>query len=295
MSEQFQLIETRVISGLGVLQLPVNLAYRTYRVWVNLIRFPSIDFPNAKFNPERSNYCNVLFMAQSYVYREEVLRYEKHVLELDANQSEAYIGSYLSCSLTSISNALAAIAVAVGLPPPVPGSPLFVEPVVSPVTELYFSCRDDVAIQVTLFGLLLDVDCAASVPSGKQPAGEPVEIPQVPPGTPVSPSAPYVLPDDDGNTVPNPLDSPPSVTCYEIVSEGATGQNTPGVPIVGNGSFTTSYLRCDPITATFETIPFGFYAGALGWIVRCNGTFVILSASEPSITDAGTNPACPPA
>lgn len=208
--EEFNLVEERIITGRGVLQIPTLLSYRYFRIWIDVFRDPDPNAVNKKYNPERSDYVNVSFMAGNYVVKSHVIRYQQEVLDLPAKEPGAFLAPYLVCSLQGIGNFLAAISVAVGLPPPVPGDPLYAEPVRSPVDSILFVCRDSTAIQVRLFGLLEDVGCIGATPNPKINEPPATSEPDIPPGDPVTVSPAYVPPDDDGNTVPFSGDGPPT-------------------------------------------------------------------------------------
>lgn len=210
--EFYQLLEDRLISGLGVLAIPQEDTWRAFRVWTDIVRFPTTNFQNFKWNPNRSEYAKLTWMQGEYVWKEEVVNYERQSFDYFPEEPGSYLGTYLVCSLQSLSNALASISVAVGLPPPVPGDPLYAEPIRYEVDYLRFSCREESAFQVRLYGLPKDIGCVEAMPNPKRNLPPSTALPVVNPGDAIEVSAPYVQPDDNGNTIPytgDPLPAPP--------------------------------------------------------------------------------------
>lgn len=203
MTEQFQEVESRIISGLGILQIPIEARWRYFRVYVRLIRDPVPDFQNKKWNPDRSEYCKITWVSEGYVWKEDVLNYEQEVFELPAKEPAGYLASPLACLFTAVLEKLDVIIVALGGSISPVGDPIPIEPVKLITTQLQFSCRDGCAIQVVLQGLEEDVGCPEGEPSPKQGDKPDNELPKVPPGTGVGVSPPYNEPDDDGNTIPD--------------------------------------------------------------------------------------------
>ena len=211
MRETFALIEQRTISGRGVLQIPQDAEYRHFRIWVRVFRDPDPDFVNKRYNPERSNYANINYMAQGYVARSHVMQYEQEVYELEASECCAFLIDSLACNFKAIEDVLCLILPAVGAGACVPGATDFLDAIKNPIDEIFFVCRDETALQVDLYGLKFDQTCPEGAQTPKLPAGAPTPLPDVPTGTPVEVSEPYVPPDDDGNTIPFEGDTSPSM------------------------------------------------------------------------------------
>ena len=205
-SEEFVEIEDRLISGLGILQIPEDPKWRYFRIYVNLIRDPDPDFRNNKWNPNRGEFAKMTWVSQNYVYREHVLNYEKEVFELPAEECAGFITSPISCLFQGVFDLLEVITVLVGGTVIPPGNPIPFEAVKLLPTQIQFACRDGCAIQVVLQGLEQDVACPEGDPSPKEGDKPPNELPKVPVGEAIDTSAPYDPPDDNGNTVPDPID-----------------------------------------------------------------------------------------
>jgi len=204
--EVFTEIESRTLSGRGLLELPQESEWRWFRLWVNVFRLPSVDFPSSKWNPERSEYAKITYIRQEFVWKEETINYTQQTFDLPVADGASYLGSFLVCALESISTTLAAVGVAVGLPPPTPGDIAYAEPVAYDIDSIRFVCREDVGLQVTLFGVKYDVACTGATPNPKNNINPGTLEPSIPPGTPTTVSSPYTPPDDDGNTVPASID-----------------------------------------------------------------------------------------
>ena len=224
MSEQFTEIEDRLISGLGVLQIPNEDKWRYFRIWINLVREPIPEFVNNKWNPSRGEYAKIVFVSDGYAYREEVMRYSKEYFAFPAKENAGYLASPLACAFQFVFDDLLLIKEALGMPSSPVGTPIPFEPVLRVDTQLQFSCRDGCAIQVVLEGLEEDVVCLQGEPTPKR-SGKPVnELPQVAPGTAIDVSPAYDGEDDNGNTIPDsgdevapPGDFPVGTECQEVV------------------------------------------------------------------------------
>lgn len=205
------LLEERVISNRGLIVWTPDPLYRRFWVQCELIREPQINFVNKKFNPERSDYANIIFLRENQVIREEVMNFERQTFTFDPDPS-GYIAKALLCMFQSLTDQLVAIGAAVGVIFG-DGEPIFCEPIQDQFDQILFSVRVDGAIGVQLYGLKYDQACPEADPQ-TQPPPPPPDFPNFPPGTPladtdVPASPPYDPPDDDGNTNPLPDDVAP--------------------------------------------------------------------------------------
>lgn len=230
------LLEERVISNRGLIVWTPDPLYRRFWVQCELIREPQINFVNKKFNPDKSDYANIIFLRENQVIREEVMNFERQTFTFDPDPS-GYIAKALLCMYQSITDQLVAIGAAVGVIFG-EGEPIFCEPIQDQFDQILFSVRVDGAIGVQLYGLKYDQACPEADPQ-TQPPPPPPDFPNFPPGTPLADtdapaSPPYDPPDDDGNTNPLPDDiAPPPpdpggeactkyVVQYSILFLGAT-------------------------------------------------------------------------
>lgn len=202
------LLEERVISNRGLIIWTPDATYRRFWVQCELVREPRINFVNKKFNPERSDYANIIFLRENQVIREEVMNFERQTFVFDPDPT-GYIAKALHCWFASAYAQLGAIATAVGVTL-VPGDPVFCEPIEDQFDQILFSVRVDGALGVQLYGLKYDLACPESEQE-PQPPPPPPDFPNFPPGTPLADtdapaSPPYSPPNDDGNTNPLPED-----------------------------------------------------------------------------------------
>lgn len=208
--EEFELIETRTISGKGILKFPESDDYRHFYLYVDVVRFPRIDFSNSKWNPDRSEYAKITWIIDEYVAREDVLNYPQQRYDWAVDPT-GYIASYLVCAIGGI------VAYLDYLAPFIPATPLptdptrkiYAEPLKYVPSRINFVCRESTAIEVSLYGLKYDVACDDAEPSPKDPPPPPVPSPVVPPGTPILIDPPYDGENDNDNTVPFPDDETP--------------------------------------------------------------------------------------
>jgi hypothetical protein len=211
MTEKFEQIEDRLISGLGILQIPQDKEYRAFRIYVDIIREPDPDYLNFKYNPERGNYCNIAYMHDGYVRYYDTVEFDKQEFLYYPRGVEAYIATALACLFQIVFDKLDTLLTAAGIPP-VPGSaePVPIEPVIEGLTEILFSCRDSTALQVRLFGLKDDIACPEGEPTPKEPPELPPPLPPVPSDAGIEVSPPYDRDtSDDGNTKPFNEDTVP--------------------------------------------------------------------------------------
>lgn len=220
MTEEFELIEDRLISGLGVLQIPQDEEYRAFRIYTDIVREPAPDYLNFKYNPERGNYCNIAYMHGGYVQSYSTIEFDKEEITYYPKGTEAYIATALACLFQVTFDKLDTLLTAAGSPPdPVQKTPVPIEPVTKGLTEILFSCRDSTAVQVRLYGLKEDVACAEGEPTPKKPPEIPPPLPPVPSDEGLEVSPPYDPgTSDDGNTKPFDKDAlpPPLIPDYPV-------------------------------------------------------------------------------
>jgi len=228
------LLDERVISNRGLLAWTPDPLYRRFWIQCELIRPPGLNFVNKKFNPDRSDYANIIFLRQGQVLREEVMNFENQTFIWDVDIT-GYLAKGIACLYASLSSQLDLIGAALGVVF-VPGEPVFSAPIEDQFDQILFSVRVDGAIGVQLYGLRYDIACVEAE-NTPQPPPPPPEFPSFPPGTPLrdtdSPaSPPYDPPNDDGNTIPLPEDvAPPEPgvlrVTYNVGANGALPGQAP--------------------------------------------------------------------
>jgi hypothetical protein len=204
-----ELIETRLISGRGLFEVPPNDNYRFLWLYVSLKREPRINFGSSKYNPDKSEYGKITWIRDSYVMRSEAITFEEEVFFWDKQES-GYIGTALTCMYESIVGYLDYLAPYLGAAP-LPSDPLnriWIEPIDNIPTEIKIVTRGTSLLQCKLYSLEYDVACPEAEPSPKPPPSPPPSLPlPIPEQIEVSP--PYEYPNDNGDTVPSDQDSVP--------------------------------------------------------------------------------------
>lgn len=220
MLEEWQESQRRVISGRGILRPSLVGQERAHRYFIKVVRFPSTNFENNKWNPSRSEYAKITYVSQGWVWKEHILNYPLQVFTPELVQSEAYLNTYLWCHFRFIEEALVAIlsSSAIGGTPELPPS-LEIQAVTSPIDEIRIVCRDDTAIEIQEYVLNNDNVCSQSEYLLQGVFKPENEAPVIPVGTPLEVSEPYDLPNDFGNTIPFTSDDfppPPPAACTEV-------------------------------------------------------------------------------
>jgi len=208
-SEQFELLEDRLISGRGNVRIPTDADLRYFRLYLDIIRLPSVNFLNFLFPRDKGFFARGLFMVGPYVYKEFDIRYERTVLDFEPWEPSGWLASPLACSFQAVYNQNNAIFLFLTGTPGLPGEPIFFEPVSKEVSSIVLECRDETAFQLRLYGLRQDVQCSEGEPTPKEPPPPPPPLPPVLPGVGIGVSPPYDDPpgSEDTDTSPLPQDT----------------------------------------------------------------------------------------
>lgn len=208
--KEFQLLETRSISGRGLFRIPANDAYRHFYLYINVIRLPRVNFTNSKFNPDKSEYAKITWIRNDYVLREDAMNFENQLFEFSPDPSHAnYINQGMVCLYESIIAYLDYLAPFIPAPPLASGEPIPINPLRNTPTEVKIVCRESTAIVAKLYYLEYEEACG-SAEATPVPPPDPMPEPQQPTPAPIGDlSPPYQSPDDDGDTVPYPGDANP--------------------------------------------------------------------------------------
>lgn len=226
-------IQKRRISGKGILKVPrSNPNYKICKILSltsTVIRPPSQEYLNFNYNPPRSRYATLVYLSQGMVLKEEQVEY--------LLQTSRWYGDISAQVLYAVKCAYAGILQTfVNLGIALPRPPFSVNNGIAEWkhTDLFFDevrcvCYADTAIQLDLITVPYDLctDDEDTEPTPPPPPPDPpVEETRGVPILPDSPdplSPPYEGEDDDGNTIPNPLDvpedvppPPPERTCTPI-------------------------------------------------------------------------------
>ena len=200
---ELELVEERLISGVGVLRVPLGtLDGRYYRLCIDVIRQVPQPFESFKYTPTRSRYCTLSFMRDGYVIQEETVDYKKRCFDF-VSDIAGLARIAIKCmykglleTFVNLGNALILI-------------PFVVDDKIADYEhlnlfwdEVLVTCEGTTAVQVRLFILNHADDCESSDPFRPPPPPNP--LPEVPPGTGIGNiSLPYDL---DPFTRPNELD-----------------------------------------------------------------------------------------
>src|SRR5512147_114060 len=244
----FELLDTRRISGKGVLKVPPTaLKYRYYTMFVDLLRRPRNQYASLEWNPTRSLYARMTFRRDEYVVFEDTVNYEKQQFTY-VNDSSGQTLIAVQCAyqgiLQSFVNLVGGLAGTPG------GIGIFVTSVENQIEdykglalgwdEVLFNCYSNTGLLVRFYGTNYD-KCDPEKNDQDDPPPPPPPPPPRDPDEPIDDLSPPYDPDtmDDGNTDPYPDDSIPEdmglpgETCvlYHLVirifSDGY-GEPTPG-------------------------------------------------------------------
>lgn len=210
-------LETRVISGKGLVRLDTSsFDYKKAKiltVYAAVVRRATSEYLNFAYNPARSRYCTLNFMRNGHVVRSEAMEFDYQLWDWYPEPS-AQTMLAVQCSYDGLLQSFANLGTALGL-------------VVTGVTDqiaewewtnLFFDeikvvCYADTAVRVVVESKPYDL-CADQVDKeGEPPPPPPPNPPSVPQGTPLQDtdiplSEPYEGEDDNGDTIPHPIDVP---------------------------------------------------------------------------------------
>lgn len=233
---EWDLIQDRVISGKGVLQIPSDgaLKVRAYTLCIDVIRDPSNKYLSLDWNPPRSRYANIVYLRKGYALQTSTVEYPKQMYDgihdISGQVLEAVKCSYKG-TLESIYNLALAIA---GTPGGIGLTPTTIDNLIADYAslrltwdEIRIKCYADTALQVRLYRLGYDGCGDDSIDEKPAPETD-APIPKVPVGTPVPNSDPYDEDNsDDGNSIPYPGDAPlPPEPCVTVIRGAGLNANT---------------------------------------------------------------------
>lgn len=200
---ELELVEERLISGVGVLRVPETVQDgRYYQLCIDVIREVSQPFESFKYTPTRSRYCTLSFMRSGYVIEERVSDYKRRAFDFVSDIAGQVL---IAVKCVNKNLILAAFELSAANAP----ERVVLEDKIADYQhldlfwdEVVITCESTTAIQVRLFVLEHADDCESSDPF--KPPPPPPPLPEVPPATSIgSISRPYNL---DPFTNPDPLD-----------------------------------------------------------------------------------------
>lgn len=205
MAETYEEIESRTMSGTGVLRIPKDTEYRDFLVYVQVIREPKNKYANLEWEPPKGLYSRIVQRIDGYVQNNYLQEFKTQIWRITPDISGqnliatkcAYKGTLISfAEITTCLDGCVLIGVTDKTTP--------MSPLTTRTTDMIFSMYADTAIKVVLKGLKYDF-CGDDDEKPRDPPEPPPDEPETPPGTPIDNlSPPYD--DDDKLTQPNSLD-----------------------------------------------------------------------------------------
>lgn len=213
-------LEERVISGKGIVKMPLNSKDYTQAkiitVYCTVVRRATSEYLNFAYNPARSRYCTLNFMRKGHVIMSASMEFGfqswDFYPEISAQTLYAVECAYAGILQTfvNLGNALALIpyVVANNIEDWVHTNLLF--------DEIKVVCYADTAVRISVRSSKFNLCPDQEEKEPDDPPPPPPNPPPVPPGTPLTDtdtplSEPYDGEDDDGDTVPHPIDEVPPV------------------------------------------------------------------------------------
>ena len=283
-------LASRVISGRGLLRLdPSSNDYKRAKIftlYADVIRRPLSEFNNYNYNPPESRYATLRFMRNGYVVRTEVLNVSKGSWDFYLDPA-AQVLYAVECAYAGILETFFNLGNALSLPSiSVTNNIENWNHVDLMWDEVKVVCYADSAVQLKVSTNSYDL-CPEQQDKEPDPPPPPPQDPPPPvitPGTPLSEentpvSPPYEGEDDNGDTVPYPLDVPeeeefPQGNRCDIYQVYARCYYSPG----------TAFLETTVIVYG-EIEAFVFIEGNTALYVSCHGERVTSgSPCYPAIT-----------
>lgn len=259
---EFELIQTRNISGKGMLRLPSDSKKRRMGIlYASVLRPPTSPYYNLNYSPKRSRYAYLTFLRNDYVIADGSIEYEQQSFDVVTDLTGQNLIA-LKCAYKGILQTFQNFAQAQNL---------FLESITDTIKdyeyldlawdEVRVTCYADTALQLQLYALPFD-KCDDESDKPKRPPKPPPPPAPVPPGTPLDGlDPPYEdeenpdnftepYPGDDNNPFPFgeectqyditlrviPFVGDPIVLTFRMFGE------VEGVGIGGGGSFV--YILC---------------------------------------------------
>lgn len=240
--------ETRTISGRGLFVIEPSKKVRRLFLYMTVVRLPKINFTSSKWNPDKSEYAKITWSRRDYILREDVLEWENQLFTWEQD-SVAYAAYAHVCMYNSLIAYMDYLASGVGLQPLVRSGLIYMEPLQDLPDKIRIVCRGDTAIVADLWRYDYDLACPEA-DTESPPPPDPTPPEKVPTGFPIGDiSPPYEMPDDGGDTVPNPSD--------ETAPPEPDGEGVPCSIVTVN----FEYLRLDGQTVQTSTTIFAPYYG----------------------------------
>jgi len=218
----FTIVETRSISGKGILQIPdANRLDRAFILYSDVVRKPTSEYKNFNYNPAKSLYGKICLMNNDYVVGQLSIEFESQrwdfIPDVNAETLLAIQCAYKGVLQTfaNLGNALAGTPGSIGLVvTTIDNNIVDYAPIRNSSSSLQLVCYADAGIQLSLQSLAPDkcgTDTTPPIPPAEPPITKPAPIPA---GQVFSNSLPYAPSlgnpnvGDSGNTQPLAMDEP---------------------------------------------------------------------------------------
>ncbi len=256
---EWEVVETRKISGKGVLKMPPDKnKNRAYVLFGSVVREPKQRYGNYNWNPDRSRYANMVFLRQGYVIDTLAMEFRTQVWD-GVNDVSGQTLIAVKCAYAGMLESIFKLSALVIASNPVllaTVEPVSVTDLIKDYENLRLSwdeirvqCYADTAIQLQLSRLKYDV-CEPEKDKDKPPPPPPPPLPPVPPGEPIYDISPAYEEEtnDNNNTAPYPEDVPPPPELpppglnliVRIVFKELTGQRA-GIETIAEREVTSPY------------------------------------------------------
>jgi len=198
---QCEQIEERLISGTGVLRVPVAAVQNRMSIlYLSVIRPPRSRYLNNNWNPPRGKYAFLTYLRNGYVIGTADMEFERQSYDGVADIAGQTLIA-VKCAYEGILISFANLGTALNL------NVVSVQDLIKDYEnlnlawdEVRIKCYADTAVQARLFRLVYDT-CNPDKDDQRKPPPPTPPLPPVPPGTPIgSISPPYDRFTNDNNT-----------------------------------------------------------------------------------------------
>jgi len=209
----YELLETRFISGKGLLKVPLeSQPYRRYALIADIVRLPTQFYINNNWTPPEGFYANMTFTNGRRVISKSAMKFVSQTWVFTPDpEGQAIIA--LKCAVDTHNQSIVNLGLAQGLPPISVNNPLEAFDILPLEWDaVRLKCHADSGIRLQLWGMPYEYCSPYSVFTADPPPDPdpPTEVPQ---GQPMEGdqevSEPYEGDDDDGATQPLELDQLP--------------------------------------------------------------------------------------
>jgi hypothetical protein len=218
---EFEVVEERLISGVGVLRIPPDKKKNRMAIlYLDVIREPFNKYLNKNWNPSKGRYAFLTYLRNGYVIGTADMEFDRQSYEVVSDISGQTMLA-VKCAFNATIASIADLATALGVNVSIAPSPIKdFENLNLLWDEVRIKCYADTAIQARLMRLEYD-KCNPDDDKQRRPPPPPPPLPRVPPRTPIGSIDPPYEEDDitdpyEGDeTEPENPDVPPTEPCVK--------------------------------------------------------------------------------